>query len=101
MKINHVEKESIAASIGLKPGDRLESIDGSRVKDIIDYRFKVTDENILLRVRQGGELKEYDIEKDVDDNLGLGFDDFKIRGCANDCVFCFADQNPAGMRNGL
>ena len=57
MKINHVEKDSIAASIGLKPGDRLESIDGSRVKDIIDYRFKVTDENILLRVRQGGKLK--------------------------------------------
>ena len=101
MKINHVEKESIAASIGLKPGDRLESIDGSRVKDIIDYRFKVTDENILLRVRQGGELKEYDIEKDMDDNLGLEFDDFKIRGCANDCVFCFVDQNPAGMRKGL
>ena len=101
MKINYVEKESIAASIGLKPGDRLESIDGSRVKDIIDYRFKVTDENILLRVRQGSKLKEYDIEKDVDDNLGLGFDDFKIRGCANDCVFCFVDQNPPGMRDGL
>ena len=101
MKINYVEKESIAASIGLKPGDRLESIDGSRVKDIIDYRFKVTDENILLKVRQSGEIKEYDIEKEVDDNLGLGFDDFKIRGCANDCVFCFADQNPAGMRKGL
>ena len=77
MKINYVEKDSIAASIGLKPGDSLESIDGSRVKDIIDYRFKVTDENILLRVRQGSKLKEYDIEKDVDDNLGLGFDDFK------------------------
>ena len=101
MKINYVEKESIAASIGLKPGDRLESIDGSRVKDIIDYRFKVTDEKILLKVQQGGEIKEYDIEKDVDDNLGLGFDDFKIRGCANDCVFCFVDQNPTGMRDGL
>ena len=101
MKINYVEKESIAASIGLKSGDRLESIDGSRVKDIIDYRFKVTDENILLKVRRGGEIMEYDIEKDVDDNLGLGFDDFKIRGCANDCVFCFVDQNPTGMRDGL
>ena len=101
MKINYVEKESIAASIGLKPGDRLESIDGSRVKDIIDYRFKVTDEKILLKVQQGGEIKEYDIEKDVDDNLGLGFDDFKIRGCANDCVFCFVDQNPTGMRDGI
>ena len=101
MKINYVEKESIAASIGLKPGDRLESIDGSRVKDIIDYRFKVTDEKILLKVKQDGEINEYDIEKDVDDNLGLGFDDFKIRGCANDCVFCFVDQNPTGMRDGL
>ena len=101
MKINYVEKESIAASIGLKPGDRLESIDGSRVKDIIDYRFKVTDEKILLKVQQGGEIKEYDIEKEEDDNLGLGFDDFKIRGCANDCVFCFVDQNPTGMRDGL
>ena len=101
MKINYVEKESIAASIGLKPGDRLESIDGSRVKDIIDYRFKVTDEKILLKVKQDGEINEYDIEKDVDDNLGLGFDDFKIRGCANACVFCFADQNPTGMRDGL
>ena len=101
MKINYVEKESIAASIGLKPGDRLESIDGSRVKDIIDYRFKVTDEKILLKVKQDGEINEYDIEKDVDDNLGLGFDDFKIRGCANDCVFCFVDQNPTGMRDGI
>ena len=40
------------------------------------------------------------IEKDIDDNLGIGFDDFNIRACANDCVFCFADQNPPGMREG-
>ena len=46
MKINNIEKDSIAESIGLKKGDQLYSIDGSRVKDIIDYRFKVADENI-------------------------------------------------------
>lgn len=101
MKINHIEIDSIAESIGLKKGDQLYSIDGSRVKDIIDYRFKVADENIVITVKQGGELIEYEIEKDIDDNLGIGFDDFNIRACANDCVFCFADQNPPGMREGL
>ena len=101
MKINHIEKDSIAESIGLKEGDQLYSIDGSRVKDIIDYRFKVADENIVIKVKQSGELVEYEIEKDIDDNLGIGFDDFNIRACANDCVFCFADQNPPGMREGL
>ena len=101
MKINHIEKDSIAESLGLKKGDQLYSIDGSRVKDVIDYRFKVADENIVIKVKQGRELIEYDIEKDIDDNLGIGFDDFNIRACANDCVFCFADQNPPGMREGL
>ena len=101
MKINHIEKDSIAESIGLKKGDQLYSIDGSRVKDVIDYRFKVADDNIIIKVNQGGELIEYEIEKDIDDNLGIGFDDFNIRACANDCVFCFADQNPPGMREGL
>ena len=101
MKINHIEKDSIAESIGLRKGDQLYSIDGSRVKDVIDYRFKVADENIVIKVKQGKELIEYEIEKDIDDNLGIGFDDFKIRACANDCVFCFVDQNPPGMREGL
>ena len=101
MKINHIEKDSIAESIGLKEGDQLYSIDGSRVKDIIDYRFKVSDDNIVIKVRQEGKLIEYEIEKDIDDNLGIGFDDFNIRACANDCVFCFVDQNPPGMRKGL
>ena len=79
MKINNIEKDSIAESIGLKKGDQVYSIDGSRVKDIIDYRFKVADENIVIKVKQSGELVEYEIEKDIDDNLGIGFDDFNIR----------------------
>ena len=51
MKIISVQEHSLGAELGLKPGDKIEAIDGSRVKDIIDYRFKVTDENIRLKVR--------------------------------------------------
>ncbi|MGY8780777.1 MAG: DUF512 domain-containing protein [Fidelibacterota bacterium] len=101
MKILSVSEKSIGAELGLKPGDKIEAIDGSRVRDVIDYRFKVSDENIVLRVRQDGALQEYDIEKDYDDNLGLEFEDFRIRNCANDCIFCFVDQNPPGMRDAI
>ena len=101
MKILSITENSIGAQIGLKPGDSIESIDGSRVRDVIDYRFKVSDDNILLRVRQNGAINEYEIEKDYDDDLGLEFEDFRIKKCANDCVFCFVDQNPPGMRDGL
>ena len=87
--------------LGLKPGDRIEAIDGSRVRDIIDYRFKSSDENIVLRVRHKDRIEEYDIDKEYDDDLGLEFEDFRIRKCANDCIFCFVDQNPPGMRDAL
>ena len=101
MKIISVHEHSLGAELGLKPGDKIEAIDGSRVKDIIDYRFKVTDENILLKVRQNGEWVEYDLEKDEDDDLGLEFEDMRIRHCANKCIFCFVDQNPPDMREAL
>ena len=101
MKILTVSERSTGDEIGLKPGDKIEAIDGSRVNDIIDYRFKVSDENILLRVRKSGAVQEFQIEKDYDDDLGLEFEDFRIRKCANDCIFCFVDQNPPGMREAV
>ena len=58
MKILSITENSIGAQIGLKPGDSIESIDGSRVRDVIDYRFKVSDDNILLRVRQDETINE-------------------------------------------
>ncbi|MDP6992048.1 MAG: DUF512 domain-containing protein, partial [Candidatus Marinimicrobia bacterium] len=101
MKILSISENSTGAELGLQPGDQVEAIDGSRVRDIIDYRFKMSDENIVLRVRQNGAIQEYDIEKDYDDDLGLEFEDFRIRKCGNDCIFCFVDQNPPGMRDAL
>ncbi|MDP7037026.1 MAG: DUF512 domain-containing protein [Candidatus Marinimicrobia bacterium] len=101
MKIKLVHKNSLGAELGLQPGDKIEAIDNSRVRDILDYKFKVTDNQIRLKVRQNGELVEYDLEKDDDDDLGLEFEDMRIRKCANNCIFCFVDQNAPNMREGL
>ncbi len=101
MKIIAIEPDSIGAELQLLPGDELEAIDGDRVRDIIDYRFRIAAEEVVLRFRRGEEVAEYELEKDYDDDLGLTFEDLKIRKCANDCIFCFVDQNPVGMREAL
>ncbi|MFQ6612932.1 MAG: DUF512 domain-containing protein [Fidelibacterota bacterium] len=101
MKITRIAKNSLGAQLGLHVGDLVNAINGSRVRDILDYRFKIAEENLVLQVRKNGRITEYTVEKDYDDDLGLEFEDFPIRKCANDCIFCFVDQNPKGMREAL
>ena len=101
MKITSVKKGSIAESLGVKPGDQLVKINSERVRDDIDFRFKVTEEELSVQFRIGGILKDFQIEKDYDDDLGVEIEEFKVRTCANDCIFCFVDQNPKGMRDGM
>ena len=101
MKIIEVPKNTLGHAIGLRPGDRLRKINGKRVQDEIDYRFRICDEHILLDIEVNGKLDKVEVEKEYDDDLGVIFEEFKIRKCANDCVFCFVDQNPDGMRSGM
>ena len=101
MKIIEVPKNTLGYTIGLKPGDRLRKINGKRVRDEIDYRFRICDENVMLDLEIDGKLDRVEVEKEYDDDLGVIFEEFKIRKCANDCVFCFVDQNPLGMRSGM
>ena len=101
MKIIKVHPESLGTQIGLKPGDKLIKINNQRVKDEIDYQYKISEQLVKLQFEIDGSTIEYEIEKDYDDTLGVEFEEFKIRACANDCVFCFVDQNPEGMRSEL
>ncbi len=103
--IKEVEEDSIAAELGIEPGDTLLAIDGEEVVDIFDYRFRIRSEELTLTVRakQGGEY-EFELEKDEDDDLGLSFESGlmdEYRSCSNKCIFCFIDQMPPGMRETL
>ncbi|MBI5473619.1 MAG: DUF512 domain-containing protein [Ignavibacteriae bacterium] len=98
MRITAVEPNSIAEELGLRVGDEVLEINDKRVADAIDYRFYENDDEVSVKVARGGEITIYDIEKDEGERLGLDFEDFKILSCGNDCIFCFVDQNPQGLR---
>ena len=95
---------SIADEIGLQPGDVLLTIDGQSPADYIAYRFAIADEVITMEVLRGEETSLFEIEKEMDEDLGIIFrgDVFDgVRACRNRCIFCFEDQMPAGMRASL
>lgn len=104
-QVAKVMSNSIAEEVGIEVGDKLVSINENEVKDIIDYKFFITDEYLVIEVEKpDGEIWEIEIEKDYDEDLGLVFKEAildKPRSCHNKCVFCFIDQLPQGMRETL
>ena len=101
MRIVKVFPDSLGSAIGIKPGDRLLKINGRKVLDEIDYKFRMTEQVLSIDVEINGQLETIEIDKEYDDDLGVIFEELKIRKCANDCVFCFVDQNPPNMRQGM
>ncbi len=101
MKISIVEPNSIAEEIGIHAGDELLEINGQRVRDHLDYRFHESDERITLKIARNNEVIFYDIEKDEGEHVGIDFEEMTILACGNDCIFCFVDQNPRGLRKQL
>ena len=101
MKITAVEPSGIAGELGIREGDELLEVNGRRVLDSIDYRFHESDARMTLKVARGGDVTIFDIEKDDGEPLGLEFEEMRVLSCGNDCIFCFVDQNPKGLRRGL
>jgi len=101
MKIVAIHPGSIAQELGLVEGDELLEMNGQRVQDNIDYRFLEGEADVLLKVIRGGEVQIVEVEKDEGEPLGIELEEMKILSCGNDCIFCFVDQNPAGLRKEL
>src|SRR5690606_37685822 len=95
--IASIEAGSIAEELGLQPGDVVYAVGDQVLRDVIDYRFAIADEQIELFVRRGDEEMIYEIEKDPDEDLGIFFVEplfDRLRTCNNKCPFCFLTQMP-------
>ncbi len=99
-----VAEGSAAERAGVRPGDRLVSINGHTLRDVIDYRFYGAEEELEIVVERDGRRMVFQLERGYDEDLGIEFaaPTFDgIRRCNSHCVFCFVAGMPKGMRPSL
>ena len=104
-RIAEVLPGGIGEELGFEKGDILLSINGTKVEDILDYRFLLADEYVEVEIlKPNKEVWEFEIEKEYGEDLGVEFEEAildKAKSCTNKCIFCFIDQLPKGMRKTL
>jgi putative radical SAM enzyme (TIGR03279 family) len=103
--IKEVLKDSIAEEVEIEAGDALLSVNGQKIEDIIDYIFLLEESYVELEIqKKSGEIWIAEIDKEPEEELGIIFENPIIdeaKRCQNNCVFCFIDQLPKGMRETL
>ena len=101
VKITEVEKGSYAHKAGIKSGDALISVNGNIINDVLDYRFYIMEPSLTLDIERNGQKMIFTVKKEEYDDIGLEFSTYLMdekKRCRNNCIFCFIDQNPKGMR---
>ena len=95
--VREIVPESPADRAGLQSGDLIRTINGQTIRDLVDYRFYVADEELTIGFERQLNQHEVHISKTYDENLGVLFGEEPapfIRQCANKCVFCFIKGLP-------
>ena len=104
-KITSLIDGSIAQELEIEIGSELLTINGIKLRDYIDYQYMVMAEELEFEIKTpSGEIEVFEIEKDFDEDLGFVFESAifdRIKNCANNCIFCFVDQQPNGLRESL
>jgi putative radical SAM enzyme (TIGR03279 family) len=101
LKLESVPAGSGAEAAGLRPGDRLASINRHPVRDLIDFQFHASDGVLDCVFRRDSRSVRVRIPRGGLEAFGLRFAPVRFMGCGNHCEFCFVDQNPAGLRETL
>ena len=86
-------------------GDKLLSINGKEITDVLDYKFFSYDTRLeVVLEADSGQKRTVKVKKPAGGDLGLEFETYlmdRAHACKNRCVFCFVDQLPRGMRKTL
>ena len=103
VEISEVVPDSLGAELELEAGDRIIKVNGRLVRDYLDFRFQTAGETELtLEVRKKtGDDWEVELARAEGEDFGLTFEQIVPRQCANACIFCFCNGNPADARPSL
>ena len=100
-----IDRRSPAERAGVQVGEKLISIGGHAVEDVLDYRFFGYDPDPEVELEApDGSRRTVKVKKPEAEELGLNFETYLIdepRPCSNHCLFCFVDQMAPGCRDTL
>lgn len=103
--IQNVDTDSVAYDAGFEPGCILTKVNGHPLRDIIDWRWHASDDELTLDyIDLDGDTGSVTLERSFDEVWGFEFDGAifdTIKTCKNSCKFCFMTQLPKGMRSSL
>ncbi|MEN3331244.1 MAG: hypothetical protein V7641_609 [Blastocatellia bacterium] len=101
--VSGVDAFGLGEEIGLQAGDRVMKVNGQALRDFLDWQYYTgSEDQVRLEViKASGETIQIDVDIAEGNIWGLDFEYFSPRQCANDCIFCFCNQNPAGARESL
>lgn len=104
-QIKVVEPNSPAGRAGVLVGEKLLQVGEHRIHDVLDYKYYTYDSELALLLQDtAGQKRTVTLQKELGEDLGLEFETYlmdRARSCANNCVFCFVDQLPPGLRDTL
>ncbi len=102
--ITAVEAGSPAYKKKIRAGDKLVSVNGQPITDVLDYRFYLTEERLTLELETEKGPRTVRLRKPEYEDIGLEFETYLMdrqHTCRNQCIFCFIDQMPPNMRESL
>jgi len=103
--IRNIEPGSLAADMGLRPGDEVLAVNGHPVEDVIDVQFYAAEDEVEIEYRRNDTQYTIRNTRKLEQPLGIEFThptfDIDIRRCNNLCPFCFVLQTAPRMRRTL
>jgi putative radical SAM enzyme (TIGR03279 family) len=101
VRVESVGRGSAAERAGIAAGDRILSVAGEPVFDLLDLHFLSSRKRFLLRWETNRGEKRERVIRAGGDPLGVFPEPVRVRRCRNRCIFCFVHQLPKGMRRSL
>jgi putative radical SAM enzyme (TIGR03279 family) len=104
VRVLAVTAGGLAAGAGVRPGDRLLKVNGTSLRDLVDFHVLAGEEQLGLEIERGGTRCSLTLTRHWGRDLGLECEPpaaGEISTCANKCVFCFIHQLPRGLRRSL
>ena len=104
-RVVEVAAGSPADDAGFASGCFLTSVDGQPLRDVIDWRWLASGDEIAVGyVDLDGDEGVVELWREPGEDWGFEFDGLVFDGvkqCRNACTFCFMHQLPRGMRRSL